>query len=75
MGELTVSTVKPWYQSKTLRFNVVMAGLLVLEANFAVLQPYLSGSVYAWFSTVLAVGNAMLRVVTTASLAMGGRDA
>ncbi|MDH2918463.1 MAG: hypothetical protein PXX73_04640 [Sideroxydans sp.] len=75
MGELTVSTVKPWYRSKTLWFNAVVAGLLVLEANFAVLQPYLAGSVYAWFSTVLAVGNAMLRVVTTASLAMGGRDA
>lgn len=75
MNKLVTAAVKPWYQSKTLWFNALVAGLLVLEANFAVLQPYLSGSVYAWFSCVLAVGNAMLRVVTTASLAMGGRDA
>lgn len=75
MGELKVVAAKPWWQSKTLWFNALVAGLLVLEVNFALLQPYLSGSVYAWFSTTLAVGNAMLRVITAAPLGLGGRDA
>lgn len=75
MDELKVSAVKPWYQSKTLWFNALLAGLIVLEANFAIWQPYLEGSVYAWFSTTLAVGNAVLRVITAAPLGLGGRDA
>lgn len=62
---------KPWYCSKTLRFNLVAAALIALEAQFALLQPYLPGNVYAWVATALAVGNAVLRVVTVAPLAFG----
>lgn len=62
---------KPWYQSKTLWFNLIAAALLALEAQFALLQPFMADNVYAWFATALTVGNAVLRVVTAAPLAFG----
>ena len=35
------------------------------------LQPYLPGSVYAWFSVVLTLANSALRVITAAPIAFG----
>jgi len=75
MNSVTVIERKPWYHSKTLWFNLIAAGLIAMETQFSVLQPYLPGSVYAWIATVLTVVNAVLRVVTAAPLAFGiGRD-
>lgn len=71
MERLKVATVKPWYHSKVLWFNLIAAALIALEAQFSMLQPYLPGSVYAWVATALTVGNAVLRVVTAAPLAFG----
>lgn len=71
MEQVKVAVVKPWYHSKVLWFNLLAAGLIALESQFAMLQPYLPGSVYAWVATALTVGNAVLRVVTAAPLAFG----
>lgn len=57
-------------RSKTMVFNVIIAGLLALEPVFGMLQSVLPGNIYAWGSVILAVGNAILRVLTTQPLAM-----
>lgn len=66
-----VVSAKPWWQSRQLRFNAVVAVLIALEASFSMLQPYLPGNVYAWFSIALTVGNAFLRVITSAPITFG----
>jgi hypothetical protein len=60
--------MKPWYKSKTLWFNLIMAGLAALEASFSFLQPLFPESVYGILITVLTIGNALLRVISTKTL-------
>jgi hypothetical protein len=60
--------VKPWYQSKTIIVNVIVAALVALEAGTGLLQPYLPGNFYAIIAVGLPVINAMLRVITTTAL-------
>lgn len=62
---------KPWYKSRTIRLNVAAAALMVLEAKFNLLQPFLPGNVYAWFAVALPVINAGLRIITTAPVTFG----
>lgn len=61
-------TIKVWWsrviRSKTLWFNAIVAGLATLEAVYSVLQPFVPGNTYAWFTVILTVGNAILRVLT-----------
>lgn len=59
---------KKWYTSKTLWFNLLVSGLGALEASFSVLQDVIPVNVYAVLVVVLAVGNAILRVISTAKL-------
>lgn len=59
---------KPWWQSKTLWFNAIAAGLATLEASAELFQPYLPGNVYGYGLMLLTVGNAALRIVTTQGL-------
>jgi hypothetical protein len=56
---------KKWYKSKVLWFNAVVAGLAALETAVPLLSEVLPGNVYAWLATTLAVGNAMLRVISS----------
>lgn len=69
----TVAVVepKPWWQSRTIRFNALCAVLIALEASFSMLQPHVPGNVYAYISVALAVGNAFLRTITVTSLIKG----
>lgn len=60
--------MKAWYCSKTIWFNILVAGLVALEASFSMLQPNLPVDVYGILATVLAVGNAMLRVISSTQL-------
>lgn len=69
MNPAAVSEAKPWWQSKTLWLNAAAAGLIALEAQFSLLQPFLPGNVYAWVATALTVANAALRVITAAPIA------
>lgn len=59
---------KKWYQSKTIWFNLIMASLIGIEASFSYFQGILDHQVYAILATVLAVGNGILRVISTAKL-------
>ncbi len=68
MNQAVITEKKPWWQSRTLWLNAVVACLIALEMSFPLLQPLLPGNVYAWFGVVLAVGNSMLRIVTTQGL-------
>lgn len=57
--------MKSWYKSKVLWFNAIVSGLVALEASFSVLQGLLPANTYAIAVAVLAVGNAVLRIITT----------
>lgn len=56
---------KPWYQSKTLWFNAIVGGLATAEASLHVLQPVTGEKTFAVLALSLAVGNAILRVIST----------
>lgn len=60
--------MKKWYASKTLWFNTIVAALAALEQSFSALQTLVPVNIYAIAVTVLAVGNAVLRIITTQGL-------
>lgn len=68
MNPVIVIETKPWWRSKTLWFNSIVAGLGALEASAHLLQPYLPGNIYGYGLALLTVGNAVLRIVTTQGL-------
>lgn len=55
---------KSWWKSRTLRFNAALAALAALEASSGALQALLPVDAWHAFTVVLAVGNALLRVIT-----------
>lgn len=57
--------MKKWYLSKVIWFNIVVSALVALEASFSALQSILPTNVYAVAVPVLAIGNAVLRIITT----------
>lgn len=61
--------MKPWYTSKTIIVNAIVAAMVALEAGTGLLQPYLPGNFYAIIAVGLPVVNAVLRVITTTALA------
>jgi hypothetical protein len=60
--------MKPWYMSKTLWVNTIVAALVALEAGTGLLQPYFPGNFYTIIAVGLPVVNAILRVITTTAL-------
>ena len=56
---------KPWWKSRVLRLNAAAAALAALEANTGLLQPLLPVNFYEALVVALAVGNAVLRVITS----------
>ncbi|HAF00403.1 MAG TPA: hypothetical protein DCG63_03825 [Methylophilaceae bacterium] len=65
INTVQVTEKKPWYKSKTIWFNTVVAMLATLEATAHVIQPYVSGNVFAYGMLILTMGNAGLRIITT----------
>lgn len=63
-----MAKVKKWYLSKTIWFNMIMAGLAAAEASVNLLQPVAGDRAFAYLAVTLAVGNAILRVVSTQGL-------
>ena len=61
--------MKAWWKSRTLWFNLIMAGLTTAEASTGMLQAVLPANAYGVLCFVLAVGNAMLRIVSSQALA------
>lgn len=57
--------MKKWWKSRVIWFNIIVASLVALEASFSALQGFLPADVYAIAVPVLAIGNAILRIVTT----------
>ena len=55
-------------RSKTMMFNLLVAGVAAFEGIFTVLQPFVAGNVFAYLTIVVTVGNAMLRTVTDTAL-------
>lgn len=64
----TRTGAKPWWQSRVLWFNAIIAALAALEANVHLIQPYLPGNAYSYGVVLLTIGNAGLRVLTTQAL-------
>jgi hypothetical protein len=60
--------MKKWWKSKTIIFNMVMAGLVTLEATMSQLSALVPANWYAIISIILPVGNAMLRIITTTGI-------
>lgn len=60
--------MKPWYTSKTIIVNAIVAALVALEAGSGLLQAYLPANFYTIIAVGLPVVNAVLRVVTTTAL-------
>lgn len=60
--------MKPWYTSKTILVNALVAALVALEAGTGLLQPFLPANFYAIIAVGLPVINAVLRVVTSTAL-------
>ncbi len=64
--------MKHFSKSKTLWFNASLGAIAALEGSFQVLQPHMPVDVFAGLTVVLAVGNAMLRTITSASIQLKG---
>jgi len=60
--------MKPWWQSKTLWVNAVVAALAALETGTGLLQPFVPANFYVMVAVGLPVVNALLRVVTNQAL-------
>lgn len=60
--------MKKWYKSKTIIFNVIMAGLVALEAGLSQLSAIVPANWYAIIAVILPVGNAMLRIISTTGI-------
>lgn len=71
MTEITtaiIATKKPWYKSRVLWFNAVVAALAALELSATLIQPHVPGNVYGYALVVLTMGNAALRIITSQGL-------
>ena len=68
MNALVITETKPWYQSKTIWFNIAVASLAALEVSASMIQPFVQGNVYGYGLLLLTVGNAALRIITTQGL-------
>jgi hypothetical protein len=64
------SATKPWYRSKTLRFNAAVLMLAAAEAQLSVLKDVLPGGLYPWLAFALPVGNALLRLISTTAVTL-----
>jgi len=62
--------MKPWYKSKTIWFNTVMAALTVVASSLDMFQSSLSPTTYAAISMFVGVANVALRTISTANLTM-----
>ena len=66
------SRSKPWFHSRTIWLNAVVAGLAIAEAKLNILQPLLPVNFYAAVAFGLPVLNAAMRIVTTMAVSLSG---
>ena len=60
--------MKPWYQSKTIWFNILVAVGTAVEASLSLIQGYFDPRVFLAIIGVTAGVNTMLRIITTTGL-------
>lgn len=68
MNDVVIAEKKPWYKSKVIWFNLIVAMLAALEASASMIQPYIQGNVYGYGMLLLTIGNAGLRIITTQAI-------
>jgi heme A synthase len=56
---------KPWWKSKTLWLNTLLAAGVVVEANIGLLQAKLGAQAYLAVAGFAAAANCFLRFITT----------
>ena len=61
-------TTKPFWQSRTLWFNLISVTLIFVETQLQVLKALVPPAAYPWLVLVLPLGNAWLRAVTDIAL-------
>lgn len=66
--------MKPWWQSRTLWFNALLAMATVFEANVALLRESLGPQAYLGALTLAAGVNAFLRLVTSQPIGEEGQS-
>jgi hypothetical protein len=66
--------MKPWYTSKTIWVNIMVAVLASLEATTGILKPYLPDYWYVFLAVGLPVINIVLRIVTTQPIGKANVD-
>lgn len=59
---------KPWYKSKTIRFNVISGLLMGAEVHLELLRPIMGESVYGIALFVITMGNVYFRTITTSPI-------
>lgn len=72
MANLTFfdADAKPWWKSKTIWVNAIVAALTALEAGTGMLQPHLPINFYTLMAVGLPILNAVLRIITTQALTL-----
>lgn len=60
--------MKPWYKSKTIWFNILVAVGTAIEASLSLVQGYFDPRVFLAIIGATAGVNAVLRIVTTTGL-------
>jgi hypothetical protein len=59
---------KPFWQSKTLWFNLIAAAFVFADQNMVMAQKLMGPEAYLYFMAVVTAGNAFLRVITAKPL-------
>ena len=65
---------KPWYLSRTMLFNLLVASLALAESQLQLLAPAVSKQVYAVLAFALPLANLWLRIITTKPLTFSGPE-
>lgn len=65
--------MKPWYLSKTIWFNIVVASMAGVETSFQLLQSVLPVQSYQAWLFIVTVGNVALRAITTQGISKGAQ--
>lgn len=62
-------TPKPWFKSKTLWANTILAATTALTANLTLLEPLMGPAFYVAMICLIASINVFLRLLTTSPIA------
>lgn len=61
---------KPWYKSKTILFNLVVALMPLAALQFELFKPFVTPLTFAIVTAGLAAANLVLRIVSTTKVTL-----